>query len=200
MTHPSWSVWSLHLWLSKLTSLLDVILDYLTAILMCRVDVQRSLKLFINKTESLASLLQSWSPFPFPASYVLVNLITIHSRTSSLKVTSFPFLIILLVDQRALLPLPLKHLTSVHFYSLSVPSAKLKLLSYSSGLHNGRLTPTSLASFCFLKILIGFQHGAFTLTVFSSWNSSLDPCKISFPLSSHECIVYLEKGLGQSLI
>lgn len=89
MTHPSWSVWSLHLWLSKLTSLLDVILDYLTAILMCRVDVQRSLKLFINKTESLASLLQSWSPFPFPASYVLAK--PHHHPLKNLKFESYFF-------------------------------------------------------------------------------------------------------------
>ena len=114
-----------------------------------------------------------------------------------MKVTSFHFLIILLVDQRALLPLPLKHLKSVHFYSLSIPSAKLKLLSYSSGQHNGHLTPTSLTSFYFLKILRGFHYGASTLTIFSSWNSSLDPCKISSSLSSHEYIFYLEKGPGQ---
>lgn len=111
-----------------MTSALNCILDDPPAILTFPGRCPRDLSDF-NKTESSISPLQSWPPLP--VSYILVNSITIHSRTPSQKFESyfFHFLLFILVDQHALLPLPLKHPKSVLFCSLPILSAKLELPS-----------------------------------------------------------------------
>lgn len=147
----------------------------------------------------MVSLLQSWSPFPFPASYVLVNLITIHSRTSSPKFESYFFSLSHHLISWPACPVASTFKTSqvcsflFTFNSISQVKATVVFIWATQWSSDSNL----IGLFLFLKDTKRFSAWGLHINCFSSWNSSLDPCKISSSLSSQVYIFYLEKGLGQ---
>lgn len=156
-------------WFSNLTSPLNFILT--THLPSWHFQMfKRSLKLYTNKTESLVSLLQSWSPFLVP--YILVISITIHTRPSSQNFDSYFFLL-----HRHHISWPAcpvasisKHPKSVHFYSFSILSGKLGLPSYPAWV-------TQRSSNC---SLLGFLLFLEYTKQFSTWGLHIN------------CFLYLE--------
>lgn len=167
MTHPWWSVWSLHLWLSKLTSPLGPSCDYPKLPSWCRrVDVQRSLKLFVNKAESLASPpvlvtipIPSLLCFSKPHHHPLKNLQVLKLLLSlSHHLISWPACPVASTFKTS-------HVCSFLFTFSSISQVKATVIFIWATQWSSDSNLIGL--FCFLKILTGFQHGAFHINCFS---------------------------------